>query len=154
MAMHKNSYSSLPQVWKQSQLRWEPVVVRTKDCGKSSGIISTVTCYVWFTGLWYHDRLFVQRAGITWEKNQSKESNSGSWGQKSWRKTLWIERQNAMVGILLRTTLNRRSNLQAGQPDFEIRAVSPSTQDPDCSKWNHNKDKCNVLSCPRAIGIR
>lgn len=50
-------------------------------------------------------------------------------------------------------TLNRRSNLQAGQPDFEIRAVSP-TQDPDCSKLNHNKDKCNVLSCPWAIGIR
>lgn len=44
--------------------------------------------------------------------------------------------------------LKSGSNLQAEQPDFEILAISSFTQHPDCSKLNHNKDKCNVLTCP------
>lgn len=45
VATHKNSYSFLPQVWGQQKLRWEPIVVNTKDYEKSNGIITTAICY-------------------------------------------------------------------------------------------------------------
>ena len=152
IAMHKNSYSSVSQVQEQQNLKWGPVVVSTEDYEKSSGIISTAVCYSWFIGLWHHHGFFVLSSGLTWDKNQGKESDNSSWSRESWNKT---------DGLSVKTSwwvsfqvFKRISNLQAGQPDFEIRAVSPSTLDLDCSKLNHNKDKCNVLSCPWAIGIR
>lgn len=137
IVMH-SSYSSVPQMQEQENLNWETTVVSTEDLEKSSQIISTAIYYSRFAGLWCHDQFFVLSTGITCQKKQDKESNNNSWSQEGWKKT---------DGLSVKTSwwvsfpvFNRISDLQAGQPDFEIRAVSPSTLDLDCSKLNHNKD--------------